>query len=799
MFFSCCALYAKPSIQPSSSVLSSTLKTSVSSTKKTGHTISGLIKMWDSGETVISATVYDTLSHNGALSNSFGLYSLTLADGPVVLRFSFVGYQTQYVTIDLSKDTTYNVHLKASTELQEVVVLASRNEMGVQGSQMSAIEVPVKSIVNMPALAGEVDVIKALQLLPGVQSGSEGSVGLYVRGGGPEENLILLDGIPLYSINHLFGFFSVFNVDAIKNVTLYKGSFPAQFGSRLSSVVDVRQKDGNDQTYHGSVSLGIISAKVNFEGPLKNKQTTFNVSFRRTYIDALAKMAQTMQSLDQSGGYYFYDLNGKLTHRFSDQDILSLTLYKGNDNINVDVDAYENNQTMDMTWGNTLGILNWFHIITPKLFVNTSVALTQYKYDLDLRVDETYTVDEAYSTPEEDPLDIHNKIHLGMYSMIDDQSINTAFEYHPSIDHDINFGMNYIYHTFKPSVTSFKQQSSSSNLDTALGDVPAYRHELAFYIQDNWQMTSYLKTNIGLRSTFYNTSSLWFSSLEPRLSMCLRFTPRFSVKASYSVMSQYIHLLSNSSLSLPTDLWVPVTDKIKPMNSHQLALGAFYHLPHHINLSIEGYYKTTSNNIAYKDGASFMGSTENWEEKVVMGRGWSYGVEFLAQKTMGAWTGWLGYTWSVAQRKFDRAGQMINQGKAFYAKYDRRHDLSLTMAYSINTRWTFSSTFTYGTGQRGTLGLESYYMYSDPYNAVVPIDERNNFELPAYHRLDVSASYHKKIKAMEHIWVFSIYNVYNHQNPYMVYIEDEYNKDHSSLKQISLFPIIPSVSYTLKF
>lgn len=774
------------------------------------YTISGYVSYAESGETMISATIFDQLSQKGTITNSFGFYTLTLPEGSVELKYSYIGCETQVRKMMLDKDIVLNISLEETVALDEITVVGRRDELGVSGSQMSAVTVPIKQLAKIPALAGEVDIIKALQLMPGVQSGGEGSAGLYVRGGGPEENLILLDGVPLYNVNHMMGFFSVFNADAIKNVTLYKGNFPARFGSRLSSVVDVTQKEGNAKSYHGSATIGILSAKLNLEGPIIKDKTTFNISGRRTYFDVLS--APFIKAM-KGNGYYFYDLNAKITHKFSDKDKLSLSYYMGDDKIYIGTEesnktyAYKvtSSQNMDMKWGNTVGVLNWYHLFTDKLFMNTTVAYTKYRFNMGM------TMTESNVAIQQGFYDNINTNTISLLSSIHDQSINTALEYHPNTDHSIKFGANYTYHTFEPSVTQIRMQERETNQNINLGDQKSYTHEAAVYAEDNWSIREIVKLNMGLRASMYKTSKSWYPSIEPRLSARVMVSPVVSVKASYAYMSQYIHLLSNSNISLPTDLWVPVTNTIKPMNSNQFAIGAFYNFNNLLDISVEGYYKTMSNLLAYKDGASFMATTENWENKVVMGDGRSYGIELLIQKQVGHLTGWVGYTWSKALRQFDRPGQEINYGKEYYAKFDRRHDFSVTLAYKLSEHWDISSSFIFGSGNRGTLGLQKFAAsnndisfpevnnnQSNNIEMVNNVSERNNYQMPNYHRLDFGATYTTKHQFGESVLNFSVYNVYNHLNPYLITIGQN-DDGTSSLKQTSIFPIIPSISYTFKF
>ena len=770
-------------------------------------TVSGYMTDAASGESLISATLLDRISGQGAVTNNYGFYTLTLPAGEVSLEYSYTGYETVVKEFRLTRDTVIHVGLTFSPEmLSGATVTASRSEIGVRGTQMSAIEIPVNQIRRVPALAGEVDVIKAIQLLPGVQSGTEGSAGLYVRGGGPDENLLLLDGVPIYNVNHMMGFFSVFNADAIKNVTLYKGSFPARFGSRLSSIVDVRMKDGNDQAWHGSASLGLLSAKVNVEGPIVKGKTTFNVSARRTYYDVLAQplialyMRNNREDGDQAtGGYYFYDLNAKLTHTFSNRDKLYASYYMGDDRVyarlNMSDGSTDTRLNMGWNWGNIVGSLRWNHVFGPRLFVNTTVNYTQYRHLLDITGNERYQGGA------------NTDFTLGYNSLINDLSAAADFEFNPVPEHDIRFGGTFIHHTFKPSVTTVRFSESAQKdaaIDTTFGDRNLFTNEAALYAEDNWSITPWLKVNLGLRYSLYATSGRTYHSLEPRVSLRALFTDDFSFKASYSEMSQAVHLLSNSNISLPTDLWVPSTDRIEPMRSKQAAAGLFYSLGV-VDLSLEGYYKHMDNVLEYRDGASFFGSTTGWEDKVAMGKGWAYGVEFLVQKKTGRLTGWIGYTWSKTMRQFDREGHVINFGKPFPAKYDRRHDLSITAAYELTKKIDLAATFVYGTGVCGSLALQTiqampgydrqfdYYMLADTF-PVDYLEGRNNYRMPSYQRLDLGVNFKRTFRNGHHRTIsLSVFNAYNRNNPFLVY------RDGKQLVQLSIFPIMPSLSYTYEF
>lgn len=764
-------------------------------------TISGTVTAQTSGETLIGATIYDMVSGKGALTNAQGRYSLTLPRGRVVLRISYVGYKTYYDTINLESNKELNVKLESSTQLHVVTVRAERITSH-RSSQMSAIEVPVENIKSVPVLFGESDVLKALQLLPGVQSGTEGMSGIYVRGGGPDQNLFLLDGVPLYNVNHLGGFFSAFNADAIKNVTLYKGSFPARFGGRLSSVLDITTNDGNDKRLHGNVSIGAIAAKVNVEGPLYKDKTTFNVSYRRTYFDILMQpMIMSLALAEDLGrtslGYYFYDLNAKVTHRFNTRSRLIASWYSGDDriyaNIKLNDGRYSESLKMGYRWGNLVGSLRWNYELSPKLFMNLTGSYTQYRNRVSLGI-----ISEG--------LDDYFEEEMSYNSGIRDIALKADFDYQPVPDHSVKFGGGMVHHIFRPEVIGMREEESSHQLDfdTAIGGAPVHAEELSFYIEDDWAITEAFKVNGGANVTGFLVQGKFYPSLQPRVSGRYMISDDLSVKAGYSFMTQYMHQLSNSSISLPTDLWVPVTARIAPMYAHQVAVGVFYNLKGLVDLSLELYGKSMTNMLEYKDGASFMGSSIGWEDKVCMGNGWSYGAEFLAQRTIGEFTGWVGYTISKTMRQFDREGQMLNNGEPFPAKYDRRHDISIMLSYKPNKNFDMGVTWVFSSGNVGTLAMQ-HYIDPETGRDIPYIEHRNNFRMPAYHRLDVGVNFHKQKEHGVRTLSISVYNVYNRENPFMVYRSGDYSytlngtRYNSALVQLSLFPIIPSISWSYRF
>ncbi len=760
------------------------------------YTISGYLTEKSSGETQIGGSIYDNRSKKGVITNSYGYYSLTLPKDSVILSFSSMGFEKKELRFLLQKDTTINIAFESNLQLKELVVTANLAETGIKGTQMSTINIPISQIKSMPAMLGEVDVIKALQMLPGVQSGTEGSSGMYVRGGGPDENLMLLDGVPVYNANHLMGFFSVFNADAIKNVTLYKGSFPARFGSRLSSVIDITTNDGNDKKIHGNASIGLLSSKINLEGPIIKEKTTFSISGRRTYADLLAKpfiaAAQKNYKDKTTFGYYFYDVNAKISHKISDKHRLFLSFYNGNDVISTGYEFAESpslNSTMNMdwSWGNTISALRWNWRVSPKLFCNTTLNYTSYISNIKMAV-----------------RDSSGTMGMGYTSGIQDQSARVNFDYNPSVNHEIKFGGEYTYHTFKPDVTSF--ESAMNNFDTTIvsGNKRIYPQEINLYVEDNITLTTSLKGNIGLHySTFYVEGKA-YQSFEPRVSARYLLNSKMSVKAAYSEMTQYAHLLASNSISLPTDLWVPVTKRVAPMKSKQVSLGFFYKLPKDIDFSIEGYYKKMNNLIEYKEGESLFSESgsiaEGWEDKIEIGQGWAYGMEVLLEKSVGKTTGWIGYTLAWANRQFDN----ISFGNIFPAKYDRRHDIGITISHKFSKKFDMGANWTFGTGTTATLGTQLFnapsllqgFSYSPQYTYY---ENRNNFRMPNSHRLDISFNFHKKIKWGQRTWNISIFNAYNHKNAFIIYTKYDVPTGQNQLKQLSILPFLPSVSYSLKF
>ena len=787
---------------------------------QTKHTISGYITDGSSKETLIGATILDNRSGRGAITNEYGFYSLTLPDGLIELRTGYVGYKPSAIPLRLVRDTIINIDVLPIDALDEVTIIGNREILGVRGSQMSAVDIPIEQIKAVPAMFGETDVLKALQLLPGVLAGTEATAGIYVRGGNPDENLLLLDGVAVYNVSHMFGMFSVFNPDAIKNVTLYKGSFPAHYYGRLSSVVDIRMKDGDLYRYHGNVSTGLISSKINLEGPIIKGKTSFNISARRTYSDIMLNAARALNKVieysddeDQDMGYYFYDLNMKINHKFKDRDRLYLSWYIGDDDIYFNYKGsegmVENRTRLNWRWGNTVAAIRWNHVMDPRLFLDVSANYTRYRHKMGIEINDE---DQANKSV--------NNAGTEMRSGIYDASLRTDLHWSPSYRHDIRFGGSYTHHIFTPDVVDIMINNNNRNdsirtvdFNQSYGSHDVTANEFQLYFEDDMELTDVIKTNIGAGYATFYVNGRNYRSIEPRISARFLITDNLSIKTGYAYMTQYVHLLSNNMINLPTDMWVPVTANIEPEQSHQWALGAAYSVEGLADFTLEGYYKQSDNLLEYKEGSSYMAGDTDWQNKVAMGRGWSYGIEFMAQRSIGKFNGWIAYTWSRTQRKFDSPGMVINGGRTFDAKYDRRHKLDITCNYKFSDRFDMSATWLYETGNCGTIYTQ-YYNSGDliddgdrrQITTLGYYDNRNNLRLNPTHRLDLGFNWHRNFSdRVKRTLSLSIYNAYNNRNPFLVYIYTESRKngdtynENRKLRQLTLFPILPSISYTVSF
>ncbi len=768
---------------------------------QTKHTISGYIREKGSQEQLIGVSVYQPGTTNSTSSNTYGFYSITLpaSQDSVSLVFTYIGYRPEVRRFPLTNSVELNVELYPSTVLKEVEVVSERVQRVSESAQMSSIDVPISQIKDVPALLGEKDVMKVLQLMPGVQSGSEGNSGIYVRGGGPDQNLIILDDATVYNASHLFGFFSLFNGDALKSVELTKGGFPARYGGRLSSVIELNMKDGNKEEIHGEGGVGILASRFMLEGPLKKGTSSFLVSGRRTYADLLAR---PFMPKNDRPGYYFYDLNTKLNYDFGRKNKLYLSGYFGEDKFSYKY-ASEDSRSSEKTgfdWGNATATLRWNHLFNDRLFANTSLVFSRYRFSIhaeDRHGDESYSMNYA--------------------SGIRDYGVKFDLDYLPNPQHAVRAGFLSTAHRFSPSAFVVKD-SDANQFEESVENIDVL--ESAVYVEDTYRPHPKVRLNGGFRLSHFYVDGKQYLNPEPRLSGAYNLKEDLALKASYSQMNQYVHLLSNTGIGLPTDLWVPTTKQVAPQQSKQVALGmAKDFLEKDLALTVEGYYKKSDNIIGYKEGASFLllddpesAGEVNWENNITDGQAWSYGVEFLLQKKVGRFSGWAGYTLSWTQLQFD----WLNFGKKYFARYDRRHDISMVGIYRLSEGITLSGTWVYGTGNAFTMPTGTYQASPNtpsqhPVNTgyynfgVTDYGERNASRMAPYHRLDFGVQFHRKKSWGERTWDISVYNAYNRRNPFFYYISETgtWNgstyESEAKLKQITLFPVIPSVSYGFKF
>lgn len=769
---------------------------SIAAYAQPGYTLSGRITDAGTGQPLAGATVFiKELQSAGAVTDASGTYGFTVRGGNYTLVAKYIGYEEQQLSVQLLRNKIVNVALVASAySVQEVEVTAARKPPITETAIMGQLELPLETIKTLPVLFGEVDILKTVQLLPGVQSAGEGGTGFYVRGGGADQNLVLLDKANVYNPGHLFNFFSVFNSDAIDNTTLIKGNMPARYGGRLSSVLDIGMKEGNLNDTEVSGGIGLISSRLSVQGPIKAQKSSFILSGRRTYADALFN--PFLKNTDQGGiPYYFYDLNGKLKFILSKSDRLYLSGYYGRDVGNLTLS--DGRFDAEFSWGNASATARWEHIFNEKLRVDLSGILTRYNFQFDWDFGGFNTL---------------------VKTGVQDHSLHLDFDYKPSALHHLQYGVQYTYHTLKPR-TGTAQNSDGENFDTdRLRN--KYGHQLAFYISDDMYLSDKLLLSLGLRNSYFNqvgpyalyqfddnqqaTDSTYYSSgenvaaynaWEPRVSVKYELSKTASVKAAFTKSAQYLHLVSNAYTTLPLDVWVPSSALVEPQRATQYALGYFKSIKENqYESSVEVYYKDLENQLEYRQGYAPGPSNRDLDYEFVSGNGKSYGIELFARKNYGKLQGWVGYTLSRTTRTFPD----LNEGKMFPARYDRRHDLSVVGSYKYNDRWTFGGSFVYGTGEATTLPVRRYYIEG---TVNYQYGSRNSFRMEPTHRLDLSATWQAtKWKNIESSWTFSIYNVYGRRNPFLYYIDNEGeaygNTVKLQAKKTSIVPFpLPSVTW----
>jgi hypothetical protein len=759
-------------------------------------TLSGYLKDKSNGEALIGATVFIKELGRGTVANSYGFYSISVPPGTYTVSYSYLGYQTQTVSIILTENRQQTIMLAEGVEeIEEVVVTGVKTNHNVESIEMSTEKMPVMMVKKLPSFMGEVDVIKSIQLLPGIQSGGEGSSGLYVRGGGPDENLLLLDESPVYNASHLMGFFSVFNSDAIKDIQIYKGGIPAEYGGKASSVIDVRMKEGNSQNLEINGGIGNISSRLTIEGPIIKNKWSYIISGRRTYADVIGRAAG-IEAL-QENDLYFYDLNGKTNIQLGENDRIYISAYTGDDYFSLGESLY-------MRWGNITGTARWNHVFGSKLFLNTSLIYSNYNYNLGVPGNDASAFDWS--------------------SKIKDYNIKVDFTWYLNPENKMNFGVNGIYHHFEPGRVDVNEGSYFNDIELTQYNAL----ENSVYVSNEQTLGSRFSLQYGIRYSLFQQVGEgnvreylnpeqpksneiievreygpWeligpsYSNLEPRLSMKFTLGPTSSVKASYNRMVQNLHLISNTNSPTPLDIWLPSNKYIKPLLVDQYVVGYFRNFRSDMfETSVELYYKDMQNVIDYIDGAELF-LNENIETELLEGDGYSYGMEVLLKKNLGNITGWVGYTLSKTMRQIPG----INKGKEYPSSYDHTHDISLVLNYDINRQWNVSGSWVYATGNPASFPAAKYSVQG---NEAYYYSARNSNRIPDYHRLDLSMTYSFKknsIRRYKQSLNVSLFNVYARRNAYSVtFRENEENPNVSEAVRLSIIgTIIPSVTYNFTF
>ncbi|AIM36546.1 collagen-binding protein [Sphingobacterium sp. ML3W] len=748
---------------------------------------SGYIKNGANGETLVGAVVRDLNSSQIARTNNYGFFSIQLPEGKQSFAISYVGFDEQIFDVTISRDSVLNVEMTPSgNKLEEVVVSGRRKVGNVSGVQTGLVKLEIKDIKNIPVVFGEQDVLKTIQLLPGVTSGGEGSSSFYVRGGGGDQNLILLDEAAVYNASHLFGFFSTFNSDAIKDVNFYKGGMPAYFGGKVSSVMDISMIDGNNKEFGVEGGVGLIASRLKVEGPIVKDKGSFMISGRRTYADLFLKLSKD-EDVNQSK-LFFYDLNAKVNYRFNNKNSLFLSGYFGKDAM-----AYSN--LFDFNWGNATGTVRWNHVWNNKLFSNTTFIYSDFNYNVNIEDNSNFKIT----------------------SKIENINLKQDFQYYPNNDHQIRFGLQTSMQTIRPASLYGGDGSAVNTIEIE----PRKGLETAVYVSDEWTLSDKFKALYGLRvnqysmlgpGTIYSFDAAGnpiekilygknkviknYLTFEPRLSLNYMFNDMQSVKASFNRNSQNLHQLTNTTSSLPTDQFVLSSNNIKPQLASQVSLGYFQNFQDaKYEASVETYYKDLQNQIDFKNGADLQ-ANEMLDGELLFGKGRAYGVEWFLKKNKGKLTGWLSYTLSKSERQFDQ----INAGEWFNARQDKTHNVSLVAMYKLTNKWTLGGTFVYYTGDAVTFPSGKYQVDG---KTLFYYTDRNRYRMPNYHRLDVSATYDpgaKLNKRYSSSWSFGLYNAYNRKNAYLIdFKENEDNPNITEAYRIALFGIIPSVTWNFKF
>ena len=784
--------------------------------------VSGTTRELATGEQISYVTIQDEKGKGIALSNAYGFFSVSLASKRQTIQFSRVGYQKQAINIESERDTVLDVFMKGiDYQIDTIAITAFPTEFAGSNS-VSRIVVPVDQLKDMPTLGGERDILKGLQLLPGIQFGQEGTSGIFVRGGSPDQNLILLDDMPVYNVNHLFGFFSLFPPSVMKDVEVFKGGFPAQYGGRLSSVIRMQTKDGSLKKWHKQVSLGLVSGQFSIEGPLVKGKSSLHLAGRKSWLDLIMRPATALsykrEEIKGFATYGFHDLIGKVSYQLSLKDRLYLSFYTGRDQGKIKTGTREDDTNRNresnnqLQWGNITSSLRYQHIFDNKWFSQTLLGYTQYKFLTSARATESINSQLASSTE------------LAQFSKISDLILKQDFDYYFSSIHRFQMGLQISAKSFLPDVNLFQSQFQQTTIDTSFNQVVYNSQTYASYFSHTFEPLPQFSLVSGIRGELFSTNGFTFPSIQPRINTRVSLNENTSIKAGYSFIKQYLHLLTNSGLGLPTDLWVPATNQISPSSSHQMILGFYHDFPLGLITSVEAYYKTMDNVIEYKEGASYYNSFENWENQVIQGKGRSFGLEFFLHKPLGKTNGWVSYSIANTQRRFGE----INQNAWFPFRYDRRHNVSAFISQKLSKKGRIiSATWMYQSGARVTVPTNLTYTPFDIFLELQGVadnlitlyttnifgelyanaPERNNFTMRPFHKLDIAYKLSRIIKKRERTWTFGVYNLYARQNPYYLFLRRAFEYDpvigssviKSQLTEYSFLIWLPYFSWDIKF
>ncbi|ALO14049.1 Outer membrane cobalamin receptor protein [Salinivirga cyanobacteriivorans] len=752
------------------------------------YSISGKVVDFESHEPLINVTVHSHDSNKGIYTNDYGYYSLILPKGKHQLSYSFVGYGEILKAIDLQTDTIINIALKPGELLQTVEVTANQNSRLV--AELGAIRLNPQLIEESAIIFGEADLIKYAQQMPGVQGGHEGFSGMHVRGGSHDQNLILLDGVPVYNINHFFGLFSVFHPGVIKSATLYKSNIPARYRGGVSSVLDVRLREGNLQKYTGGIAIGLISSKINIEGPIKKDTASFLFAYRRTYLDLFTRPLAAATGSNVSVGYFFHDLNAKVNYVFSPKSRLYLSTYIGKDaffmknkeSVQTDDVDYVINQKSDLGWGNITGVMRWNYIYSNQLFSNFTFSVSHFDFD-------------NSNLTSENTSDGDKKIDNNYSSGIEELATAMDFDYFLAHDHYLRFGIKLRGRRFNPGIESMHYNYQNDiELNSTVSNAKVTALQYAVYIEDEWEVTGEIKASIGLNINGFYTDSVSYNYLEPRLAINWQIAEKVALMGSYNYLHQYLHLVTNSGLGMPTDLWVPSTKRIPPVSVSQPSLGISWQILPKVHLNMDAYYKSMHNVTEYRMEYLLEEDQKDWQNKLVSGNGKSYGIEILLEKSGQKTNAWLSYTLSKSTRTFEE----LNQGKPFPYVYDRRHIFNVNLTHEFNDHIKLNAYWVFRSGRFATFETNSYMPYSPFPTGNETVDyygQMNNLQYPNYHRLDLSLMLEKEKKRGVRTWKIGLYNAYSQVNPFIV----EYDSSMNRFNKIGIFPILPFISYYFKF